>query len=106
MAYGSMVHFGSAAAAAGHRAQGAHLQNMANMTMGAIGRENQSRVSQLREQRRMMQEQQLKQMDLQQLLIRLQHERDMAEKQMKFQSYLDDKKRGVISSTKWRGLFG
>jgi hypothetical protein len=105
MPFGSIVDFGRMAAGAGAASQGSHLQNMANMTMAGIGRENQSRVAQLREQRRMMQDQQMKEMDLQELLIRLQHEREMAEKQMKYASYLDDKKRGVVSSTKWRGLF-
>jgi hypothetical protein len=106
MPYGSIVDFGAAAAGAGAQSQGSHLQNMANMTMGAIGRENQSRVSQMREQRRMMQDQELKQMDLQELLIRLQHEREMATKRMQYEAYLDDRKRGVIKSTRWRGLFG
>jgi uncharacterized membrane protein YqiK len=109
MAYGSVVDFGRMAAGAGAAAQGSHLQNMANMTMGAIGRENQSRVSQLREQRRMMQEQQMKEMDLQELLVRLQHERELAEKQMKFQAGMKeieaDQKRGFFSSEKWKRLF-
>jgi hypothetical protein len=105
MPFGSIVDFGRMAAGAGAAAQGSHLQNMANMTMAGIGRENQSRVSQMREQRRMMQDQELKQMDLQELLIRLQHEREMATKRMQYEAYLDDRKRGVIKSTRWRGLF-
>jgi hypothetical protein len=109
MPFGSIVDFGRMAAGAGAAAQGSHLQNMANMTMGAIGRENQSRVSQMREQRRMMQERQMQEMELQELLIRLRHEQEMADKQMKYQAGMkrmeDDKKRGVVYSSKWNKLF-
>lgn len=92
-----------------HAAQGNALQNMANMTMGAISDENRSRVAQSREHRRMMQEQQLKNMDIQALLARLQHERELAEMRMKYEAGMKqmqaDKDRGVTYSTRWRKLF-
>lgn len=109
MMFPSVAHMGAAAALGGSAQQANHLQGMVGQTMGAIGRENQSRVAQMREHRRMMQEQQLKGMDLQALLIRLQHERAMAEKKMRYdagmQRYSDDRARGVISSTRWNKMF-
>ena len=53
---GSIVDYGRMAAGAGAAAQGSHLGNMMNMTMGAINQENQSRVAQQREGRRMQHE--------------------------------------------------
>jgi hypothetical protein len=53
---GSIVDYGRMAAGAGAAAQGSHLGNMMNMTMGAINQENQSRVAQSREARRMQHE--------------------------------------------------
>lgn len=52
----SIVDYGRMAAGAGAAAQGSHLGNMMNMTMGAINQENQSRVAQEREGRRMQHE--------------------------------------------------
>ena len=53
---GSIVDYGRMAAGAGSAAQGSHLGNMMNLTMGAINQENQSRVAQQREGRRMQHE--------------------------------------------------
>ena len=54
--FGSIADYGRMAAGAGGAAQGAHLGNMMNMTMGAINQENMSRVAQAREGRRMQHE--------------------------------------------------
>ena len=109
MMFPSVANFGAAAAAGGAANQANHLQGMIGQTMGTIARENQSRVAQMREYRRMMQEQQLKGMDLQALIIRLQHERALAEKKMKYEAGMqqmsDDKARGVIHSTRWGKMF-
>ena len=82
-----------------------HHQNMAGDVNDAISGEMRSRVSQSREQRRMQQEQSMKNMDIQALLVRLQHEREMAEKKMRYDFAMreieSDKARGVTSSTRW-----
>ena len=109
MMFPSIVQFGAAAAAGGAANQANTLQGMIDQTTGAIARENQSRVSQMREYYRMMQDQQMKGMDIQALLIRLRHEREMAEKRMKYEAGMqrmrDDKARGVKFSTRWNRLF-
>lgn len=106
--FGSITDYGRMAAGMGGAAQGAHLGGMIGQTMGAIARENQSRVAQQREMRRMDHDLQRQQEELQALLIRLQHERELAEKKMKYdyamQQIADDKERGVKFSTRWKRL--
>jgi hypothetical protein len=83
-----------------------HSQNILNMTMGAIGRENQSRVAQSREMTRMQFQDHQKRMEYDMLLKRLQHEREMEERRMEMErdmaSEMADRARGVTSSTRWR----
>lgn len=106
--YGSIVDFGRMAAAGGAAEQGRALGNAMNLTMGAINQENMSRVAQSREMRRLAQERAMKNMDLQALLIRLQHERELAEKKMKYEAAMqqirDDKERGVVFSSRWKRM--
>lgn len=106
--YGSITDFGRMAAASGAAEQGRALSDAMNLAMGAINQENMSRVAQSREMRRMAQEQAMKNMDLQALLIRLQHERELAEKKMKYEAAMqqirDDKARGVVSSSRWKKM--
>jgi hypothetical protein len=78
--------------------QAAHLQGMANQAMNAIGDENDSRVAQTREARRQEQEYRM-QMDA--LLVRLQHERFMAARAMQSQKEAADRASGVTFSSEW-----
>ena len=78
--------------------QAAHLQGMANQAMGAIGDENDSRVAQAREARRQEQEYRM-QMDA--LLVRLQHERFMAARAMQAQKEAADRARGMTYNSEW-----
>lgn len=64
--FGSLVNFGRMAGM-GAAAQGAHLGNMINQTMDAIGDENSSRVAQEREARRMQHEKDMLIMRLQEM---------------------------------------
>lgn len=59
--------------------QGAHLAGMINQTTGAIDKENDSRVAQQREMRRMQHEINLKQMELDAILKRIEAARQSAE---------------------------
>jgi hypothetical protein len=83
-----------------------HSQGILGMTMGAIGRENQSRVAQSREMTRMQFQDHQKRMEYDMLLKRLQHEREMEEKRMEMEqemaSEMADRARGVTFSTRWR----
>lgn len=85
-----------------------HHQGMAGDVNAAISAEMRSRVAQSQEQRRMQQAQSMKNMDMQALLVRLQHEREMAEKKMRYDFAMreieSDKARGVTSSTRWGKL--
>lgn len=91
-----------------------HMGGMHQDLMSAMERENYSRVAQSREARRMAEQRLRDQNDYQTLLLRLQHEREMAEKKMRYDALMreieSDKQRGVISSTKWdrelNNLFG
>jgi len=56
-------------------AQGAHLGGMINQVQDAIQRENDSRVAQAREQRRMDHEKEMKRMELDAMLARIQQAR-------------------------------
>lgn len=58
--------------------QGGHLAGMANQAMAAINAENQSRVAQMREMRRMEHERQMKQMEINALIQRLEMEQKAA----------------------------
>lgn len=73
--YGTPSGVGNVAAqmAAMHAAGGQHLQGAANQVMGAIAAENQSRVAQLREMRRMEHEKEL---------LRMQQEAEMQRAEM------------------------
>ena len=59
--------------------QGRHLAGMINQTTGAIDKENDSRVAQQREMRRMQHEINLKQMELDALLKRIDAARAQAD---------------------------
>lgn len=54
--------------------QGGHLAGMINQTTEAIQRENESRVAQMREERRREHERQMKQMEIDAMLKRLEQE--------------------------------
>lgn len=56
-------------------AQAQHLQGMADRATAAIAKENDSRVAQAREQRRMQHEQEMKRMETEALLARLESAR-------------------------------
>lgn len=80
-------------------------RGMAGDVMGAIGNELDSRVAQGREARRMQHESDLSmqqmQMQYQMLLARLQHEREMAERDMMMKREAADRQRGVLYSSDW-----
>lgn len=73
--FGSIVDYGRLAAGAGAAAQGAHLGGMINQIHGTFQRENDSRVAQAREMRRMQHEKEMKRMELDAILARIQQAR-------------------------------
>lgn len=80
-------------------------RGMASDVMGAIGDEMSSRVAQGREARRLGHEKEMmaarSDAELKLLIERLKHERYMAERQMQMAREMDDRKRGVLFSSKW-----
>ena len=72
---GSIVDYGRMAAGIGAAAQGAHLGSMISQVQNAIQRENDSRVAQAREMRRMQHEKDMKRMELDAMLARIQQAR-------------------------------
>lgn len=91
---GSEVMFNPAQQFAIHR-------GMTGDVMGAISNELDSRVAQQREARRMQHQSGMAGMEYQMLLARLRHERELAEKEMRFKREMADRQRGVISSSEW-----
>lgn len=73
---GSIVDYGRLAAGAGVAAQAAHLGGMIGQVHDAFRRENESRVAQAREARRMRHEQKMKRMELDAMLARVRQARD------------------------------
>lgn len=78
--------------------QAGHLQGMINQATSAIQDENDSRVAQAREARRQEQEYRM-QMDS--LLVRLQHERFMAARALQAQKEAADRARGMTYNSEW-----
>lgn len=78
--------------------QAAHLQGMANQAMNAIGDENDSRVAQAREARR---QEHAYRMQMDALLVRLQHERFLAARNRQAQQEAADKARGMTYNSEW-----
>lgn len=88
--------------AAAHNAQlGSHLAGMANQVQGALSDENDSRVAQMREMRRMEHEKELERIRQDTLLKRLQMQQEIEERRQRASRESEDRANGVFYSTRW-----
>ena len=88
--------------AAAHNAQlGSHLAGMANQVQGALSDENDSRVAQMREMRRMEHEKELERIRQDALLKRLQMQQEIEERRQRASRESEDRANGVFYSSRW-----
>lgn len=86
----------------GPQAQANSLQGMINQTTNAWQDENDSRVAQAREMRRMEHEKEMERMRQETILRRLQMEQGMDAQRMRMDRIAKDRANGVLFSTNWK----
>jgi hypothetical protein len=74
---------------------------MANQVQGALSDENDSRVAQMREMRRMEHEKELERIRQDTLLKRLQMQQEIEERRQRASRESEDRANGVFYSTRW-----
>ena len=77
-------------------------RGMAQQAMGAIGDEMDSRVAQVREQRRLQHEKDMEQLRQDGILRRLQMESQATERQARLMQEMQDRAGGMIFSSRWK----